>query len=167
MGTVAAHGVLPVDGNDPRPREDHHIVSSVIAVDDGLGSFHGAIEDVEKLITNGSDAVCHIRTDQIRKHGKRRFDTGFVNRFLPKQGGLVINLAARGIIWIEEDTSFRHTWVPSEENIQTDGSALIGFYLGDFEGYLRFMLGMESTRAFRASTASNPPRLIIDIQPDE
>ena len=80
---------------------------------------------------------------------------------------LVINLAARGIIWIEEDTSFRHTWVPSEENIQTDGSSLIGFYLGDFEGNLTFILGMESTRAFRASTASNPPRLIIDIQPDE
>ncbi len=79
---------------------------------------------------------------------------------------LVINLAARGVIWTDEDTSFQ-TWVPSEENIQTDGSSLIGFYLGDFEGNLTFILGMESTRAFRASTASNPPRLIIDIQPDE
>ena len=77
---------------------------------------------------------------------------------------LVVNLAAHGIIWIDEDPGYELTWNPTGEIIEEENSDLLAFYRGDFEGNLTFIIGMDSVRPFRTSLESNPPRLIIEIQ---
>ena len=77
---------------------------------------------------------------------------------------LVVNLAAHGIIWIDEDPGYELTWNPTGEIIEEENSDLLAFYRGDFEGNLTFIIGMDSVRPFRTSLKSNPPRLIIEIQ---
>ena len=77
---------------------------------------------------------------------------------------LVVNLAAHGIIWIDEDPGYELTWNPTGEIIEEENSDLLAFYRGDFEGNLTFIVGMDSVRPFRTSLESNPPRLIIEIQ---
>jgi len=80
---------------------------------------------------------------------------------------LVVNLAAHGIIWIDEDPGYELTWDSNGGVVEAETSDLIAFYRGDFEGNLTFIIGMDSVRAFRASLAPNPPRLILDIQHNE
>ena len=80
---------------------------------------------------------------------------------------LVVNLAAHGIIWIDEDPGYELTWDSNGGVVEEETSDLIAFYRGDFEGNLTFVIGMDSVRAFRASLAPNPPRLILDIQHSE
>ena len=77
---------------------------------------------------------------------------------------LVVNLAAHGIIWIDDDPGYELTWSPNSEVIEEENSNLLAFYRGDFEGNLTFIVGMNSVRPFRTSLESNPPRLIIEIQ---
>ena len=77
---------------------------------------------------------------------------------------LVVNLAAHGIIWIDDDPGYELTWSPNGEVIEEENSNLLAFYRGDFEGNLTFIVGMNSVRPFRTSLESNPPRLIIEIQ---
>mgnify|MGYP001466975962 CR=1 FL=1 len=77
---------------------------------------------------------------------------------------LVVNLAAHGIIWIDDDPGYELTWSPNGEVIEDENSNLLAFYRGDFEGNLTFIVGMNSVRPFRTSLESNPPRLIIEIQ---
>ena len=77
---------------------------------------------------------------------------------------LVVNLTAHGIIWIDEEPGYELTWEPNDEVIEEEGSNLLAFYRGDFEGNLTFIVGMDSVRPFRTSLGSNPPRLIIEIQ---
>ena len=80
---------------------------------------------------------------------------------------LVVNLTAHGIIWIDEEPGYELTWEPNDEVIEEEGSNLLAFYRGDFEGNLTFIVGMDSVRPFRTSLGSNPPRLIIEIQHKE
>ena len=77
---------------------------------------------------------------------------------------LVVNLAAHGIIWVDDDPGYELTWSPNGDVIEVENSDLLAFYRGDFEGNLTFIVGMDSVRPFRTSLESNPPRLIIEIQ---
>ena len=74
---------------------------------------------------------------------------------------LVINLAARGGFWNDENYE---SWGYFGQVIAEEESPLTGFYLGDFEGNLTFVLGIEEGSRFRSGVASNPPRLIIEVE---
>ena len=74
---------------------------------------------------------------------------------------LVINLAARGGFWNDENYE---SWGYFGQEIAEEESPLTGFYLGDFEGNLTFVLGIEEGSRFRSGVASNPPRLIIEVE---
>lgn len=74
---------------------------------------------------------------------------------------LVINLAARGGFWNDENYE---SWGYFGQVIAEEQSPLTGFYLGDFEGNLTFVLGIEEGSRFRSGVASNPPRLIIEVE---
>ena len=74
---------------------------------------------------------------------------------------LVINLAARGGFWNDENYE---SWGYFGQVIAEEESPLTGFYLGDFEGNLTFVLGIEEGSRFRSGVTSNPPRLIIEVE---
>jgi hypothetical protein len=77
---------------------------------------------------------------------------------------LVINLAAKGIIWTDEDPGYVITWEPTDGLIQTDGGRINGIYNGSFEENLIFVLGADARYPFRVLTAADPPRLIVEIK---
>ena len=74
---------------------------------------------------------------------------------------LVIKLAARGGFWNNENYE---PWGYFGQVIAEEGSPLTAFYLSDFEGDLTFILGVEEGSRFRSGVASNPPRLIIEVE---
>jgi len=74
---------------------------------------------------------------------------------------LVIKLAARGGFWNNENYE---PWGYFGQVIAEEGSPLTAFYLSDFEGNLTFILGVEEGSRFRSGVASNPPRLIIEVE---
>ncbi len=135
-----------------------------IEVAEGFDSFIIELSVPEDINTSSPDQIIP-GSYAVQLNG----DFGISNEesfLLPEEitNYLVVNLAAHGIIWINDDTGYELTWSPNGEVIEQENSNLLAFYRGDFEGNLTFIVGMNSVRPFRTSLESNPPRLIIEIQ---
>jgi hypothetical protein len=135
-----------------------------IEVAEGFDSFIIELSVPEDINTSSPDQIIP-GSYAVQLNG----DFGISNEesfLLPEEitNYLVVNLAAHGIIWIDDDPGYELTWSPNSEVIEEENSNLLAFYRGDFEGNLTFIVGMNSVRPFRTSLESNPPRLIIEIQ---
>lgn len=135
-----------------------------IEVAEGFDSFIIELSVPEDINTSSPDQIIP-GSYAVQLNG----DFGISNEesfLLPEEitNYLVVNLAAHGIIWIDDDPGYELTWSPNGEVIEEENSNLLAFYRGDFEGNLTFIVGMNSVRPFRTSLESNPPRLIIEIQ---
>ena len=135
-----------------------------IEVAEGFDSFIIELSVPEDMNTSSPDQIIP-GSYAVQLNG----DFGISNEesfLLPEEitNYLVVNLAAHGIIWIDDDPGYELTWSPNGEVIEEENSNLLAFYRGDFEGNLTFIVGMDSVQPFRTSLESNPPRLIIEIQ---
>ena len=135
-----------------------------IEVAEGFDSFIIELSVPEDINTSSPDQIIP-GSYAVQLNG----DFGISNEesfLLPEEitNYLVVNLAAHGIIWVDDDPGYELTWSPNGDVIEVENSDLLAFYRGDFEGNLTFIVGMDSVRPFRTSLESNPPRLIIEIQ---